>query len=306
MPSSGPPPLRMDERQRRPQHGRGRFSRHRPQPPSRDRARIQHLLEERHRAHVMVAELAEKPVRGGVRPRPRATSTWSLQAVKSCAPSPRPRASVARKTSIPQDERTSREPHHSRTGMDAYWPSSRPSSRATQISGRPSARAGFSRYCHCHRRRLASVRDAPNTSPYMRKSSSASDAPRCSMDRSGAFPPWQNAKATMGKSAGPKSWPHRDAPRRRVLRSKSRAFILEPPHPSPRRGLGRRGRPFRGRPGAPQPLFVNVGAGDAPFARGCGRAGSATGSPGSGETMFRWAEDGSRLGAALLRRLRPA
>ncbi len=46
---------------------------------------------------------------------------------------------------------------------------------------------------------------------------------------------------------------------------------------------------------APRPLFVNVGAGDAPFARGFRDAWERDGLTGSGETMFRWAEDGSRL-----------
>jgi hypothetical protein len=45
----------------------------------------------------------------------------------------------------------------------------------------------------------------------------------------------------------------------------------------------------------PQPLFVNVGAGDAPFARGLRARWERDGLTGSGETMFRWAEDGSRL-----------
>jgi hypothetical protein len=45
----------------------------------------------------------------------------------------------------------------------------------------------------------------------------------------------------------------------------------------------------------PQPLFVNVGAGDAPFARGLRATLGARRAHGSGETMFRWAEDGSRL-----------
>lgn len=45
----------------------------------------------------------------------------------------------------------------------------------------------------------------------------------------------------------------------------------------------------------PQPLFVNVGAGDAPFARGFRERWERDGLTGSGETMFRWAEDGSRL-----------
>jgi hypothetical protein len=44
-----------------------------------------------------------------------------------------------------------------------------------------------------------------------------------------------------------------------------------------------------------QPLFVNVGAGDAPFARGFRERWERDGLTGSGETMFRWAEDGSRL-----------
>jgi hypothetical protein len=45
----------------------------------------------------------------------------------------------------------------------------------------------------------------------------------------------------------------------------------------------------------PRPLFVNVGAGDAPFARGFRERWERDGLTGSGETMFRWAEDGSRL-----------
>jgi len=45
----------------------------------------------------------------------------------------------------------------------------------------------------------------------------------------------------------------------------------------------------------PQPLFLNVGAGDAPFARGLRARWERDGLTGSGETMFRWAEDGSRL-----------
>ena len=43
------------------------------------------------------------------------------------------------------------------------------------------------------------------------------------------------------------------------------------------------------------PLFVNVGAGDGPFARGFRERWERDGLSGSGETMFRWAEDGSRL-----------
>jgi hypothetical protein len=45
----------------------------------------------------------------------------------------------------------------------------------------------------------------------------------------------------------------------------------------------------------PQPLFVNVGAGDAAFARGFRERWERDGLTGSGETTFRWAEDGSRL-----------
>jgi hypothetical protein len=45
----------------------------------------------------------------------------------------------------------------------------------------------------------------------------------------------------------------------------------------------------------PRPLFVNVGAGDGPFARGFRPRWERDGLTGSGETMFRWAEDGSRL-----------
>ena len=41
------------------------------------------------------------------------------------------------------------------------------------------------------------------------------------------------------------------------------------------------------------PLFVNVGAGDGPFARGFRERWERDGLSGSGETMFRWAEDGS-------------
>jgi hypothetical protein len=44
-----------------------------------------------------------------------------------------------------------------------------------------------------------------------------------------------------------------------------------------------------------QPLFVNVGAGDTSFARGFRGQWERDGLTGSGETMFRWAEDGSRL-----------
>jgi hypothetical protein len=45
----------------------------------------------------------------------------------------------------------------------------------------------------------------------------------------------------------------------------------------------------------PQPLFVNIGAGDTSFARGFRGQWERDGLTGSGETMFRWAEDGSRL-----------
>jgi hypothetical protein len=45
----------------------------------------------------------------------------------------------------------------------------------------------------------------------------------------------------------------------------------------------------------PRPLFVNVGAGDGPFVRGLRERWERDGLTGSGETMFRWAEDGSRL-----------
>ena len=44
-----------------------------------------------------------------------------------------------------------------------------------------------------------------------------------------------------------------------------------------------------------RPLFVNVGAGDNDFARGFRGQWERDGLTGSGETMFRWAEDGSRL-----------
>jgi hypothetical protein len=44
-----------------------------------------------------------------------------------------------------------------------------------------------------------------------------------------------------------------------------------------------------------QPLFVNVGAGDTSFARGFRGQWERDGLTGSGETMFRWAEEGSRL-----------
>src|SRR4029079_10547709 len=40
---------------------------------------------------------------------------------------------------------------------------------------------------------------------------------------------------------------------------------------------------------------VNVGAGDGPFARGLRARWERDGLTGSGETMFRWAEDGSRI-----------
>lgn len=45
----------------------------------------------------------------------------------------------------------------------------------------------------------------------------------------------------------------------------------------------------------PASLFVNIGAGDAPFARGFRERWERDGLTGSGETMFRWAVDGSRL-----------
>jgi hypothetical protein len=45
----------------------------------------------------------------------------------------------------------------------------------------------------------------------------------------------------------------------------------------------------------PRPLFVNVGAGDGPFVRGFRPRWERDGLTGSGETMFRWAEDGSRM-----------
>ena len=48
--------------------------------------------------------------------------------------------------------------------MEAYCPSTRPSSRATQISGPSGAVAGFSRYCHRQRRRLPSLSVSPKTS----------------------------------------------------------------------------------------------------------------------------------------------
>src|SRR6185295_17766636 len=44
----------------------------------------------------------------------------------------------------------------------------------------------------------------------------------------------------------------------------------------------------------PAPLFVNLGAGDEPFARGF-RAWERDGLQASGETMFRWTLDGARL-----------
>lgn len=43
------------------------------------------------------------------------------------------------------------------------------------------------------------------------------------------------------------------------------------------------------------PLFLNLGAGDAAFARGCRGGWERDGLRGSGETMFRWTLDGSRL-----------
>ena len=70
-------------------------------------------------------------------PSPSATSTLSLQVVNSVAPTPFPRASSRTNTSMPQEASTSRPAHHSRTGMDAYWPSTWPSSRATQMAGAP-------------------------------------------------------------------------------------------------------------------------------------------------------------------------
>ena len=45
----------------------------------------------------------------------------------------------------------------------------------------------------------------------------------------------------------------------------------------------------------PAPLFVNLGAGDAAFARGFRSGWERDGLRGSGETMFRWTLDGSRL-----------
>src|SRR5262249_17977502 len=45
----------------------------------------------------------------------------------------------------------------------------------------------------------------------------------------------------------------------------------------------------------PAPLLVNLGAGDAPFARGFRERWERDGLTGAGETMFRWAVDGSRL-----------
>jgi hypothetical protein len=45
----------------------------------------------------------------------------------------------------------------------------------------------------------------------------------------------------------------------------------------------------------PAPLFVNLGAGDAAFARGFRGGWERDGLRGSGETMFRWTLDGSRL-----------
>lgn len=45
----------------------------------------------------------------------------------------------------------------------------------------------------------------------------------------------------------------------------------------------------------PAPLFLNLGAGDAPFARGFRGGWERDGLSGSGETLFHWTEDGSRL-----------
>src|SRR5437773_858091 len=45
----------------------------------------------------------------------------------------------------------------------------------------------------------------------------------------------------------------------------------------------------------PAPLFVNLGAGDAAFARGFRSGWERDGLRGSGETMIRWTLDGSRL-----------
>lgn len=45
----------------------------------------------------------------------------------------------------------------------------------------------------------------------------------------------------------------------------------------------------------PRPLFVNLGAGDAPFARGFRSGWERDGLTGSGETTFHWTQDGARL-----------
>ena len=45
----------------------------------------------------------------------------------------------------------------------------------------------------------------------------------------------------------------------------------------------------------PKPLLVNLGAGDGPFARGFRSGWERDGLQGSGDTMFHWSQDGSRL-----------
>ena len=124
--------------------GRGAAPPPRPARPSRRRATARASITFRKKGTgptSRVAQLLEEAVRRGREaeargPRPRCRARSS----NSCAPIPRPRRPRFRKTSMPHDDRTSRPPHQRRTGMEAYWPRTCRSSRATQIAGSPAGR----------------------------------------------------------------------------------------------------------------------------------------------------------------------
>src|SRR5438552_9017505 len=110
--------------------------------------------------------------------------------------------------------------------------------------------------------------------------SSASPVPRCSMERTERTP----FEKPQGYHGNPCAMVEGRVPPWPVRRTRLRAVAWALGLGALAAGLER-----------PAPLFVNVGAGDAPFARGFRERWERDGLTGSGETMFRWAEDGSRL-----------
>jgi hypothetical protein len=191
---------------------------------------------------------------------------------------------------MPQDERTSRSPHWRRTGSDAYWPSSRSPSRATQISGPSAVVDGFSRYCQRQRRRLPSVSAVPKTSSYSRNSSSASDARRRSTTTEGLV--LRTPDFTGGKRHG-----------RHAMVAGRWASPAPRARPGPRfPGGGLLALGLAAERDAP--LFLNLGAGDAPTRGAFEAAGSGTawGGPARPSSLDR---DGSRLEFPVWWRARP-